>query len=72
MDSQLTKEDYNKIPVYYCSHCLSLAVKGIPSSTDFDYCTNCGSVDIKQCSIEEWEELYKKAHKGQTFLNSSF
>lgn len=66
------KSQYNSIPVHYCKHCLSLAVAGIESTEDFDYCTSCGSVNIEQCSIEEWEELYKKAHNGRRYLEDEF
>lgn len=70
--NQSRQQDYNSIPVHYCKHCLSLAIKGIESTEEFDYCETCGSVDIKQCSIEEWEELYKKAHNGRRYLDDKF
>ena len=41
----LTKEEYNKIPVYYCKHCGSLAIMTMPENPD-DYCDKCGSTDI--------------------------
>lgn len=64
------KQDYNSIPVHYCKHCLSLAIKGIGDNEDLDYCEQCGSVDIEVCTIDEWEELYKKQHKGKRYLDN--
>lgn len=68
----LKQLEYNNIPVKYCKHCLSLAIKGIQSTEEFDYCDTCGSVDIAECSIEEWEELYKNAHNGRRYLEDNF
>ena len=61
-------EDYNSEPVYYCKHCLSLAVLNIPDVPDTCYCDKCGSTDIASSSIEEWEELYQKKY-GHKFVN---
>lgn len=57
--------NYNEEPVYYCKHCLSLKVRHISSMRDSEYCDECGSTDIQQASIEEWEKLYqsKYGHK---------
>lgn len=52
----LTKEEYNKIPVYYCKHCGSLAIMTMPENPD-DYCDKCGSTDIGKASIEGWLHL---------------
>lgn len=54
-------KDYDEEPVYYCRTCLSLGIKYEPY-TDTDCCTNCGSTDIGQASIEEWEEMFEKRH----------
>lgn len=70
--TDLKKKEYNDIPVYYCKHCLSLAVKGLQNTDEFNYCSNCGSLDIEECSIEEWEELYKKAHGGRRYLSDNY
>lgn len=61
--------DYNAEPVFYCKRCLSLRIMGVPLMSDCDYCDNCGSTDIAQCSIEEWENLYEE-HYGFKFLNN--
>lgn len=58
-DNQSQPNEYNKVPVLYCRHCLSLAVLSVPKMTDSDFCDSCGSTDIAEVSIEEWEDLYK-------------
>ena len=60
-------KDYNTEPVHYCKHCLSLKVRYIPKMDDSDYCDDCGSTDIGECSIEEWENLYKSRY-GHKYL----
>lgn len=59
--------EYNKIPVVYCKHCLSLRVGDIPIIEDSDYCEQCGSTDIGECLIEEWENMYKERY-GHKYL----
>lgn len=59
--------EYNAEPVLYCKHCLSLKIRNIPNMEDSDYCDKCGSTDIEECSIEEWETLYKDKY-GYNFL----
>lgn len=54
----LTTEDYNNIPVHYCTRCLSLKIKILDKYVD--YCDNCGSTNIDSCHIDEWQEMYKK------------
>ena len=34
---------------------------------DSDYCDECGSTDIGQCSIEEWEKKYIEMY-GHPYL----
>lgn len=49
---KLDKEDR----VLYCKDCLSIKIKGgrgIP-----DYCDECSSTDIDDCSIEEWQRMF--------------
>lgn len=59
--------DYNAVPVLYCKHCLSLNIRNIPRVEDSDYCDKCSSTNIGECSIEEWETLYKDKY-GHKFL----
>lgn len=53
--------EYDDIPVLYCKHCLSLLIKG----DEFvgDYCAECGSTDIGEIQIEDWELLYLRKYK---------
>lgn len=60
--------EYNKEPVLYCKHCLSLGILNIEDIEDTDYCDNCGSTDIGTAAIEEWEQLYKNKY-GHSYLN---
>lgn len=59
--------DYNNIPVLYCKHCLSIRVRDIPMMENSDFCDKCGSTDIEETSIENWEELYKRRY-GHKYL----
>ena len=59
----LTKEDYNQIPVYYCKHCGSLAIRAVPGFLN-DYCDKCGSTDIGKASIEGWQLLQETTFKS--------
>ena len=64
---QLQNDIYNKEPVFYCKSCLSLKIRFIQSMQDSDYCDECGSTDIGQSSIEEWEKKYIEMY-GQPYL----
>lgn len=59
--------NYNEVPVLYCKHCLSLKIRNVPIMEDSDYCDDCGSTNIGECSIEEWEALYKNKY-GHRYL----
>ena len=61
---EIKHAQYNDIPVEYCAHCLSLAIMdadGIP------YCNECGSTDIKEANIFDWENLYKTRY-GKSYI----
>lgn len=64
------QSEYNKEPVFYCKHCLSLKIRdaGLP---DLLYCDDCNSADILSTSIEEWEKMYKEKH-GFRFLDKNY
>lgn len=64
----MTKEEYNNIPVHYCTQCLSLKVKCVPYLEDVEYCDECNSTNIRVTHIHNWEEIYKKKY-GTNFLN---
>lgn len=51
---------YNEEDVFYCKHCLSLKIR---SADDQDYCDSCGSADVLQTSIFNWEKIYNEKYK---------
>lgn len=51
--------EYDDEEVYYCKDCLSLR---IVNDAEIDYCEECGSTSIGQCSIMEWEDLYRERY----------
>lgn len=57
-----TKTNYNDEPVFYCKSCLALRIKTVVVGSNLDFCDECGSTDIAQTHIEEWQELYKKRY----------
>lgn len=56
--------DYNSIPVFYCKHCLSLK---IIDGGYIDYCDNCGSTDVDEASLEEYDAMHKQRF-GTTYF----
>lgn len=60
-------QEYNSEPVLYCSRCYSLKILSIEGLPDSDYCGDCGSSDIAETSIEEWESLYESRY-GSKFV----
>lgn len=70
-DSIVLKDEYNKEPVYYCAKCLSLRIRDIPYMTESEYCDECGSTNIEQTLIHEWEQMYEKKY-GHKFLNKKY
>lgn len=56
------KEDYNAEPVMYCKRCISLKIKDIPDISNYCYCDDCGSTDIGECNIHEWETMYESRY----------
>lgn len=65
-DNKLTNkhDKYNAIPVVYCSDCLSIKISTIDG---IDYCEDCGSTNMKEANIFDWEKMYK-AKYSNTFL----
>lgn len=68
---QLPKEEYNNEPVHYCKQCLSLKVMRVAGMDDAVYCDDCGSTDIGEASIGEWEALYEQKF-GFKHLNNDY
>ena len=59
------KESYEEEPVKYCSHCLSLAIREVNGQL---FCDTCGSTDISNTNVFDWEKLYVIKH-GEKYLN---
>lgn len=62
------KRQYNDEQIYYCKNCLSLRVRDVAHIENSEYCDECGSTNIQQTTIEEWETLYKTKY-GHKFLD---
>lgn len=60
------KEDYNNVPIHYCSKCLDLKISVLTSgkgiTKDIDYCMRCGAVEIDETHIFDWENKYKEMY----------
>lgn len=69
LKQQQQDNPYNNEKVFCCTHCLSLRIRGVPNSDDYNYCDSCGTTDIASCSIQEWEELYKQKY-GHKYLEN--
>lgn len=67
----MNKEEYNKVPIYYCDKCLSLRIFNVPCLDESEYCDECGSTNILRGQIEDWEKLYI-ARYGHSFLNHKY
>lgn len=68
---QYAKEDYNRIPVHYCKNCLSLRIMNVLGMEEACYCDECGSTNIEEASIEDWDALYIESH-GFDYLHSDY
>ena len=64
----MTKEEYNTEPVFYCRRCLSLKVRDVKHLDNSEYCDECGSTDVEQTSIENWDAMYVKKY-GHHYLD---
>lgn len=64
----MTTEDFNAIPVFYCKDCLSLKIIAMDDidNEEAGFCDECGSTDLGQATIEEWQAMYKEKY-GTTF-----
>ena len=62
------KEEYNNIPVEFCSKatCCSLNIKEDEDGSV--YCDDCGGLKVSKAPIEVWEEYWMMAH-GEKLLN---
>ena len=62
-----SQEQLNDEPVHYCTECLSIRIMNYDENTG--YCDECGSTDIKQIHIADWQDMYKERYKVE-FLNT--
>ena len=65
----MTKEEYNQEPVFFCKSCHSLKIKTVAIGSDLDYCDDCGSTDIDQTDINEWERVFEERF-GFKYINN--
>ena len=61
MSNQVKKDDYDSEPVRYCARCYSLKVK-YEEALDSECCAECGSTDIQESLIEDWEKKYVRRY----------
>lgn len=50
--------------VFYCEDCLSLRILGGKNMPE--YCDECSSANIGQCSFDKWEAMYEEMY-GRKF-----
>lgn len=62
--------NYNDIPVYYCTQCLSLRIMEVQGISGMNFCDECNSTDIAKANIFEWEKLYEQKY-GFKFLEKN-
>ena len=55
-------DKYNAEPVVYCSNCLSLKIMTVDG---IDYCEECGSTNMEEANIFDWEKLYAAKYAGK-------
>ena len=58
--------NYNDDPVFYCKHCLSLAIKFVGN---VEYCEECGGTEIEQTDIHTWDKKYEEKY-GVKYLKT--
>ena len=61
MDNQVNYEDYDSEPVKYCARCYSLKIK-YEDALDSECCAECGSTDILEAPVDEWEKKYERRY----------
>ena len=57
-------DEYNDEPVYYCMHCLSLAIRDMGFG---DCCGECGSTAIAKGTLEQYDRLFKAKYGSNKF-----
>lgn len=64
----MTKEDYNNIPIHFCTNCLSINIRF--TDDELDFCDDCGDIDIKTTHVDLWSRLYEEKY-GHKFLTTT-
>lgn len=59
-----TGNEYDKEPVVFCKGCLSLRILSVGG---VDYCDECGSTELGEKIVSEWEELYRMRY-GKPYI----
>lgn len=65
---RMKTEEYNKEPVVYCKHCLSLKILKLDS--EIDYCDDCGNTTLAVTDIDTWERMYEEKY-GKKYINKN-
>jgi hypothetical protein len=66
----MESNEYDKLPVIYCKHCLYLG----NTKTKFlfnkyvEYCPHCYGTEFVKSSIGKWEQLFEEKYKQGKFL----
>lgn len=61
MNGSVQHSEYDLEPVKFCSRCYSLKIE-YENDLDSECCAECGSTDIQEASIEEWEQKYERRY----------
>ncbi len=69
MIHQQNYDEYNSEPVVFCANCYSLKI-GQEEHLG-DYCMCCGSTNLREASIEEWEKLYERRYGHKYVVKSN-
>lgn len=67
-EENYNQQEYNDIPVHYCTECLSLKVRYLKD--EGNYCDHCHSTDTKEAHIHDWEKMYQEKY-GKKFINNN-
>lgn len=67
-EPKTSKEEYNAIPVHYCTNCKSLKIMNY--SNNISYCDDCGSTEISSTTIDKYLESKKQTSNGNSTKRS--
>lgn len=62
VEEQHKHDEYNAVPVVYCADCLSLRIQTVDG---IDYCDKCGSTNMKEANIFDWEKIYEARYSSK-------